>query len=335
MDNVKIAVIGIGKLGQRHLNVWSQLEGIEIVGIVGRDQAKLQQVGERFETATFTSVEDLLSLKDVDAFDICTPTDTHLSFVKQIAQAKKHIICAKPLGLTSLEAEAMITICEQNDVQLLVSHTLRFFPEYVNAQDQVKNGAIGRPGVIRMSRGVPYPSKDREWYTDEQRSGGLFLDLGIHEFEWIQSTFGEVQRVMAKHVKHTEPEGKSLEYGLVTLRMADGTVVHIELSWAETKFRSSFELTGNKGMITYNYDESNPVTLDFHEREPSVVLPKSMLRRDPYVRQLEHFLDCLTGKVDPVVSANDALVAIRIAEAAKKSAAVGQPVTLTKGGQVK
>ncbi len=332
---MKIAVIGIGKLGQRHLTIWSQLKDVEIVGIVGRDQAKLQEIGERFGSATFTSVEDLLSQKEVDAFDICTPTDTHIAFVKQIAQAKKHIICEKPLALTSLDAEEMIAICEQNNVQLLVGHTLRFFPEYANAKEQVENGAIGRPGVIRMSRGVPYPSQDKDWYTDEQRSGGLYLDLGVHEFEWIQSTFGEVQRVMAKHVKHTEPGGKSMEYGLVTLRITDGTIVHIELSWAETKFRSSFELTGDKGMITYNHDETNPVTLDIHGNGLSVVLPKSMLKRDPFVRQLEHFLDCLTGKVDPVVSAADALAAIRIAEAAKKAAAEGQPVTLTEGGQVK
>lgn len=332
---MKIAVIGIGKLGQRHLNVWSQQENVEVVGIVARDQSKLQEVAGRYGLTAFTSLKDLLAETDVDVVDICTPTDTHVEFVKLAAEAKKHIICEKPLALTSAEAEEMIHICEQNNVQLLVGHTLRFFPEYENAKNQIENGAIGRPGVIRMSRGVPYPTKEREWYTEERRSGGLFLDLGIHEFEWIQSTFGDVQRVMAKHVKHTEQSGKSIEYGLVTLRMVDGTIVQVELSWAETKFRSSFEITGNKGMITYNYDDSNPVILDLHEEESQVTLPKSMLGRDPYVRQMEHFIQCLTGKTDPVVTADDALQAIRIAEAVKKSAEEGQPVTLSKGGNGK
>lgn len=335
MDKVKIAVVGLGKLGQRHLKIWSQLEGVEVVGIIVRNQEKIQVVEERYGVKTFTSVAALLSVQEVDAFDICTPTDTHLAFVNQIAEVRKHIICAKPLGVTSEEAKEMIAICEQNNVQLLVGHTLRFFPEYANAKEQVRKGAIGRSGVIRMSRGVPYPSADREWYTDEKRSGGLFLDLGVHEFEWIQSTFGDVHRVMAKHVKHTEVSGRSMEYGLVTIRMVDGTVVHVELSWAETKFRSSFELTGNKGMITYNHDETNPVILDVHNDELSVELPESMLRRDPFVRQLEHFFDCLTGKAEPVVLATDALAAIRIAEAAKKSAVEGQPVVLIEGGQGK
>ena len=334
MEKVKIAVVGIGKLGQRHVARWSQLADVEIVGIVGRDSAKVQQVGEPYGVATFTSIEDLLAQTDVEAVDICTPTDTHYELVRQIAQAGKHIICAKPLALTSKEAEELIAICAQHNVQLLVSHTLRFFPEYASAAAQVKSGAIGRPGVIRMSRGVPYPSQERAWYTDETKSGGLFLDLGIHEFEWIQSTFGNVQRVMAKRVKHEEPNGQALEYGLVMLRMTDGTVVNVELSWAETKFRASFELTGNKGMITYNHDDSNPVILDSHEDDASALLPKSMLRRDPFARQLAHFVDCLTGKSEPIVSAADAVAAIRIAEAAKQSAAEGQPVTLTEGGQV-
>lgn len=331
VENMKIAVIGSGKLGQRHLNIWSQLDGVEVVGVIARNEEKLQAVAERYGTAAFTSVEDLLAKTEVDAFDVCTPTDTHLEFAKQAANAKKHIICAKPIALTSEQAKEMIEICEQNQVQLLVGHTLQFFPEYVNAKEQVENGAIGQPGVIRMSRGVPYPEK-REWYADETRSGGLFLDLGVHEFEWIQSTFGDVQRVMAKNVKHTDSEGNSVEYGIVTLRMVDGTIVNVELSWAETKFRASFELTGNKGMITYNHADSNPVALDIRSNDP-FDLPKSMLGKDPFVRQLEHFLACLSGKEDPVVTVADALKAVQIAEAAKKSAAEGQPVTLSEGGQ--
>lgn len=335
MDTLKIALIGIGRIGQRHLKIWSQLEGVEVVGVIARNEEKLQAVQAEFGVKTFTSLEALLAETEVDAFDICTPTDTHLEFAKQVAQAKKHVIASKPLAASSEEAEEIIAVCKENDVQLLVSHTLRFFPEYVNAKEQVANGAIGRPGVIRMSRGVPYPSRDRAWYTDSNRSGGLFLDLGVHEFEWIQSTFGDVQRVMARKVTHTGENGQPLEYGMVMLRLVDGTVVHVELSWAETKFRAAFELTGNKGMLTYDHEETNPVILDLHHDEDFVDMPKSMLRKDPFVRQLEHFADCLTGKAVPVVSGADALAAIRIAEAAKKSVEEGQPVVLVEGGQVK
>lgn len=330
MEFMNIALVGIGKIGQRHLNIWSQLDDVEVVGIVVRNEGKAKEIEEAFAIKTYRNITELLQQQAVDAFDICTPPDTHLTLVQQAAEAGKHIIISKPLAITGQEAEEIVRICERYQVQLLVGHTLRFFPEYANAQQQIQNGAIGRPGVIRMSRGVPYPSRDSDWYTNDQRSGGLFVDLGVHEFEWILSTFGEVERVMARHIKKVENTKTPIEYGLVMMRLVDGTVVHIELSWAETKYRASFELAGNKGMISYDHDEANPVNFDIHHEEDRIDLPKSMLREDPYVRQLKHFQDCLKGKMDAIISPAHAVAAIQIAEAARKSAVEGQPVYVGK-----
>lgn len=330
MNFMKIALVGIGKIGQRHLKIWSQLDDVDVVGIVVRNAEKRREIEKTFAVKTYRNIADLLAEQEVDAFDICTPPDTHLPLVQQAAEAGKHIIVSKPLAVTSQEAEEIIEICERHQVQLLVGHTLRFFPEYENAQTQIQNGAIGRPGVIRMSRGVPYPSRDSDWYTNDQRSGGLFLDLGVHEFEWILSTFGQAERVMARHVKKVENTKIPIEYGLVIIRLVDGTVVHVELSWAETKYRASFELAGNEGMISYNHDEANPVIVDIHDAEEAINLPKSMLRKDPFVRQLTHFIDCLKGKSESILSLANAVGAIQIAEAAKKSAEEGQPVLLRK-----
>ncbi|GIN74645.1 dehydrogenase [Bacillus sp. J14TS2] len=324
---MKIAVVGIGKLGQRHLDKWKEIADVEVVGIVARNQEKLQVIAEKYDAKPFTSLEELLNQANVDVVDVCTPTATHGEFVKQAAQAKKHVICEKPLALTSKEANAMIQACEENQVHLLVGHTLRFFPEYANAREQVKNGKIGQPGVIRLTRGVPFPS-GREWYADEEQSGGLFLDLGSHEFDWLQWTFGDVTRVMAKHIKREQ-----LEYGFVTVRMTDGTIAYVELSWAETQFQATYELAGDKGMLTYDHNATVPVSLDLRASEPSVQLPKSLMHKDPYQRQFEHFKDCITGKAEPIVTAVDAAKAIELAEAAVQSSATGQPVTLVEGGR--
>ncbi|MFC5464943.1 Gfo/Idh/MocA family protein [Lederbergia graminis] len=321
---MKVAVIGSGKLGQRHLNTWSQMDGVEIVGVIARNQVKLQEVAAKYETTPYESLQDLIAKTDVDIIDICTPTYSHGEFIKEAAQAQKHIICEKPLAINSEEAEKLISICEDNGVQLLVGHTLRFFPEYANARNQIHNGAIGTPGVIRMSRGVPYPQVN-SWYTDDSKSGGLFLDLGVHEFDWLIWTFGDVKRVMAKRVQRED-----MEYGLITVRMEDGTIAHIELSWAETQFRASYELAGDKGMITYNYDDSTPIAFQSrHNREYQ--LPRTALKKDPYYRQLEHFIQILSNQTEPIVTAHDALKAIQLAEAARKSAETGQPVSFLEG----
>lgn len=331
MEFMRIALVGIGKIGQRHLHIWSQLKGVEVVGVVVRNEEKGKEFEKQHGVKAYRSIADLLQQEVVDAFDICTPPDTHLSLIQEVAEAGKHVMVSKPLAVTSKEAKEIVEICQHHQVQLLVGHTLKFFPEYENAKGQIENGAIGRPGVIRMSRGVPYPTRNHDWYTNEEKSGGLFLDLGVHEFEWIVSTFGAAERVMARHIKKVENVKTPIEYGLVMIRLVDGTVVHVELSWAETKYRASFELAGNQGMISYDHDEANPVKFDIHHDIDEVDLPKSMLREDPYVRQIKHFVDCLTGKADSILSTSNAVAAIQIAEAARKSAREGQPVYIGKG----
>ena len=327
---MKIAVIGSGKLGKRHLEVWSELEGAEIVGIITRNPAELKELAEQYGTKAYGSISEALECTDVDVFDICTPTYTHLDSIKEIANAKKHVICEKPLALNSDDAQEAIAVCEENGVKLLVGHTLRFFPEYANAREQILKGAIGRTGIIRMERGVPHPPASNPWYADEKKSGGIFLDLGIHEFDWLLWTLGDVERVMAQHVKHGDKDKGFLEYGLVTLKMADGTIAYVELSWAETEFRTSFELTGNKGMITYNHEESNSLSLHIHSQETEaksgVQIPGGLLEKDPYYRQLEHFLNCLLDKEDSIITAIEAGKAIKVAQAVVKSVELGQPV---------
>ena len=100
---------------------------------------------------------------------------------------------------------------------------------------------------------------------------------------------------------------------------------------------ASFEFAGNKGMITYNHDESTPVilasTLQEDSRSEAVQIPRSVLKKDPYYRQLEHFLGCIEGKEEPIVTAAEAMKAIQVAQAAIRSAEEGQPVTFSEGGR--
>jgi len=335
LEKMKIIVIGSGRLGQRHLDVWSQMDEVEIVGIIARNKTRLKDVANTYGINSYGSIAEAIAKTDVDIFDICTPTNTHVSLIKEAAKAKKHIICEKPLSLNVETAKEAATVCAQNNVQLLIGHTLRFFPEYMKARKQILEGAIGKPGVIRMKRGVPHPSFNSSWYADEKKSGGLFVDLGIHDFDWLLWTFGEVQRVMARHVKYAKDNGNHLEYGLVTLRMSDGTIAYVELSWAEHAFHSSIELAGSKGMITYDHDQSKSLELHIRSQDASKSgrkPPKHILKKSPYYRQLKHFLNCILGKEEPVITVDEAIQAVKVTEAIVKSVRNCQPVSLIEGG---
>ncbi|GED60032.1 Gfo/Idh/MocA family oxidoreductase [Brevibacillus formosus] len=196
----------------------------------------------------------------------------------------------------------------------------RFAPEYEQAHEQIKKGAIGKAGVIRLRRGAPASSRNGEKC--------IFQALGMREFDWLRWTFGEVERVMAREVKYTNESGQIVHYALVMLRMAGGAIAHVELSWAEGTEHASFELTGDQGMITHDSRESTPIRWSRGEQFLSPTFPEM----DQMQRQREHFVRCVQKQEVPCLPSRDLLAALDIASAARESVRTGQPVTLMQGG---
>lgn len=321
-------------MGKVHADAWSRISLAELVGMSALDREKTEAVAVEYAAKPYHHVEDLLKQPHIDVIDICLPTYLHKEYVTRAAEAGKHIICEKPLGLNVQEAQEMIDVCEKNGVQLYVAQVVRFFPEYASAREQVKKGSIGKPGVVRLTRGGPFPRAWENWYADEGKSGGLILDMIIHDFDWLRWTFGEVRRVMARRVARLDGSDR-LEYALVTLRMQDGTIAHVEGTWAHASFRTSFEIAGDKGMIVHDSRESAPLAVNIRasagvSTARGVAVPESPLHKGPYERELEHFADCILAGKEPIVTAYDALKAVEISEAVLKSATSGQPVELVK-----
>ncbi len=113
--------------------------------------------------------------------------------------AGKHILCEKPLGRTLAQAQEMTAACEAAGVKLMVAHVVRFFPDYAQARRRVMAGEIGRPAVIRLSRESFQPKKAADnWFVDDAKSGGMVLDLMIHDLDYARWVAGPVTQVFAK-----------------------------------------------------------------------------------------------------------------------------------------
>lgn len=335
---LNVAVVGLGTMGSMHTEAWSRISDVTLAGVSALDREKTEAVAAQYNTSPYTDSDELFQKEEIHVVDLCVPTYLHKEYVMKAARAGKHVICEKPLALNVHDAQEMIDSCKQHGVHLYVGQVVRFFPEYVQARDQVKSGAIGKPGVVRLTRGGPFPRAWDNWYAEDAKSGGLIFDLMIHDFDWLRWTFGEVERVMARRV--SRPSGREqLEYVLVTLRMADGTIAHVEGTWAHTSFRTSFEIAGDQGMIVHDSRNSAPLEVNMRSSDVEsngnggtggVAVPESPLFKDPFQRELEHFADCIRTGAKPVVSAYDALKAVEIAQAVKQSAELGQPVTLSR-----
>ncbi|WP_059103003.1 Gfo/Idh/MocA family protein [Shouchella shacheensis] len=324
---MNIAIVGSGHLAKRYYSMLKTKEEVTLVGIISR---QIHQERSEFKmTPIVTSLEEL---PDLDIVVICTPTFTHLNWIEKAAARGAHIICEKPLALSSEEARVAIDCCKKAGVHLLVGHTLRFFPEYKSARREVLNGKIGRPGLIRMSRATRAPAGRNAWYKDESKSGGLFLDLAVHDLDWIHWTFGNVERLTAKRVAKDE-EGSSYSYGLIILRLVSGAICHVEVSWAANEFQTSFELTGDRGLLTSESANRTPLKLTVRDQAEAkeALLPTTILAQSPYETQLNHFIRVIGGQEESCIIPDEALYAIEMAEAAIKSSRTGHAVTLGKG----
>ena len=170
-----------------------------------RQPRRPTELAHTYRTRVYPDYAALLN--DVDVIDICTPTHLHHEMVLQAAAAGKHIICEKPLARTVTQAQEMIRVCRNAGVRLFVAHVVRFFPEYALAKAQVQAGKVGKPAVVRLSRGSYRPKKPSgNWFLDIEKSGGMMLDLMIHDFDYARWISGEVESVFAKNVSTLHPD---------------------------------------------------------------------------------------------------------------------------------
>ena len=325
---LRVGIAGAGFMGGTHAPRWAALEGVRVVGVYSRSKGRAEALaGPLGATAT----DDLRALvhMDIDALDICLPTDAHCALALEALAAGRHVVCEKPLALTVEDGERMVAAARDAGRLLLVAHVVRFWPEYAHLRQLLGEGAIGRPTAAAAHRLQQGPG----WVPDagqiRARSGGPVVDLQIHDDDYLSWLFGEPQRVFAcgaaRHV--------------LTSLVFDGVVAAAEAAADMPPgfpFTSSVRVRGDGGVLEYVFraggarpDEPaggvSLLSLQTPGRGPErVAVPEG----DPYARQLAHFAACLRrGEPSPVIPPEDAIRAVRVALAARRSLESGQPVS--------
>lgn len=330
MTLLNVLLIGAGTMGSTHGEAFAKMENAILAGIVDINLEKAKNLAEKLNTKAFQTYEEAIkSLGHIDVVSICLPTPLHKVYLIKAAAQGKHIICEKPLARNLEDAREMISYCKEMNVKLFVGHVVRFYPEYIQAKRIVENGAIGKVAVVRTTRGGEFPQGSNDWYADYESSGGLVLDMIIHDFDFLRWCFGEVERVYAKSIK--EGNTRRIDYSLVTLRFKNGVIAHIEGTWAHKKFHTKFEFAGQSGIIEHDSTKSVPVIFSGRQETTAgagVAVPESPLIESPYFIELNHFLSCIESGVEPIVSAEDAFKAMEISLSVLKSIETGKEVVM-------
>ncbi len=329
---LKIGIVGSGFMGSTHAAAWAKLP-VELVGICSADEQRVKKLASQYGAKPFTSLDELL--KEVDVVDICTPTHLHHDMVLKAASVGKHIVCEKPLARTSAQAREMMQVCQKADVHLLVAHVLRFSPEYVQAKAIVERGDIGNVAVQRFTRCSALPNwASDNWLMQMENSGGMLLDLMIHDFDYARWVAGDVESVFAKSLRGQRPDATE-DYALVMLKHTNGAISNVEGGWAYAPgmFRTAFEIAGDAGLIEHPADSSTPIGIHMKHKDivaADALVPSSPLAEDPYFTQIKHFYEVMTSGIEPCVTAEDGLAAVQIGLAAIESVRSGRQVQIAE-----
>ncbi len=309
-------------MAQTHLRAWRALD-VPWLALHDRNLETATDLAHTYGAKVYDNAAELI--RDCDVVDICLPTFLHLEAVMQVALAGKHIICEKPIALSTKEGMAMIQSCETAGVRLYIAMVLRFFPMYRRAAELALAGKLGTLQVLRLKRvGFP-PHGGTSWFADDALSGGIVVDMMLHDIDYALWVAGDVVRVFARLTRTT-----TQQYAQAILTHSSGAITHIECGWAYQNglFRTALDLVGDAGLLEWSSD-APPSSLRLPntvEMIGAVPLPAISAASDPYTMQLQHAAHCLETGSPFEVTTQDAVRALNVALAVRSSALSGRAV---------
>lgn len=324
---MRIGLIGLGGISASHLDAWRTLQteraalGDQPLEVHTYDHSPLPTSPDW--TRQHHTRDSLLAA--VDVVDICTPTSTHTALIRAAADAGCDVICEKPLALDLNDAVAAIRDCQDHQVRLLVGQVVRYFGEYAAAHRAVRSGAYGEPAVLSFRRASAQPSGNN-WMEDETQSGGIAVDLMLHDLDQAIWFAGPVTQVFGQA---TLPKrGGALTYGLATLTHRSGAISRVIGSWALAGgFETSFDIACSAGMLSHDSSDHAQLRVDRSELSSVAGLLPVLLGDTPFTHELRDFLAVLEQGARPRVSAVEAAQTLAVALAVRESMRTGLPQT--------
>ena len=333
---VKIAVIGTGRMGSVHTrNIVRLIPEADLVAVCDIRLEVAQAVADELGIERVVQdYHELLADPDIEAVLIATSTNTHAFIMKDVARAGKHIFCEKPLALDLGEIDEALTEIEKAGVKLQVGFNRRFDKSFQKVHDIVSSGEIGRPCILRIT------NRDPEVPAMEfmRVSGGMFLDMTIHDFDMARFQVGEVEEVYAIGGVLIEPALKDIndtDTNIVTLKFVNGAVGAIDNSRkAVYGYDQRLEVfCANGSAMADNEAETTIKKGDpqgYHSARPPYFF---MQRYAPcYVDEVRQFIECVREDKPTPTTGKDGRAAVVLGYAAGKSLRENRPVKISEIG---
>jgi myo-inositol 2-dehydrogenase/D-chiro-inositol 1-dehydrogenase len=324
MRKANIGVIGAGRIGRIHArNLKFQIPGAKLIAIADVVFESAKTLANELEIPVYEQdYRRLLKNNDIQAVIICSSTDTHAQIMIEAAEAGKHIFCEKPIALEMGKIDRALSAVDKAGIKLQVGFNRRFDPSFKKAKELIEAGKIGIPQLLRISSRDPQPPPIE--YV--KISGGLFLDMMIHDFDMARYLLKEeVTEMMATgHCLINPSIGLcgDIDTAVVLLKFQSGALGTIDNSrQAVYGYDQRIEVFGSEGSVIVENKTPTEVTLHSSESIQSDKPLYFFLERyqEAYLAEMDHFVTCILEDKEPCVGGLDGKISVAMGYAALES----------------
>lgn len=329
---VRFGLLGAGRIGQVHAKAIGSNPKAKLVAVADPMADAASAIATQYG-AEVRDIDTILASADIDAVVICTPTDTHADLIERFARAGKAIFCEKPVDLDIERVKACIRVVDETSATLMVGFNRRFDPHFQAVKQAIDEGQIGDVEMVTIiSRDPGAPGVD---YI--KRSGGIFRDMTIHDFDMARFLLGEeIDTVSAQASVLVDPAiGTAGDFDSASVMLSTASGKHATISnsrRATYGYDQRIEVHGSKGAVAA--ENQRPVSIEIasatgYTRPP---LHDFFMTRytEAYAREISGFIDFVESKSPASPSGTDGLIALALADAALKSVKEGRAVKVSE-----
>lgn len=330
---IQVAILGFGFMGKRHADIYRQLENAKVTAVVDprRDEIRESLAEVNLSCPVYSTLHEAVASSEFSAVDICLPTDLHRDQVLSALSHGKHVFCEKPISLTTEEALEMTEAARRANLQFMVGHCIRFWPEYIELQRLVSSGAHGRLMSLSLTRRTGRPGYSvGNWVNQPERCLGAALDLHIHDADFLLHLLGKPEAVFSRGLN--DSTGWS---SLTTQYVYEGMNVMAEGAWnypSNWGFQMRFTAVFEDAVLDYDSAGSQTLLLTVGQGTPQPLILVNSTNNstgDGYHRELAYFVNCLERNEPVTVSTGEqAMASLNLVLAEIESAKAGHPVFL-------
>lgn len=329
-SEIQTALIGAGRIGAVHARNITRSTDLSLKYISDPDEAAAQALAAS-TGATVVDTDQIWDDSSVQGVVIASSTDTHAGLIEQAAKAGKAIFCEKPVDLNLERVDQCLATVKDRSVPLLVGFNRRFDPQFAALRERLQDGEIGSLELLLITSRDPSPPP-AEYAA---RSGGLFRDMTIHDFDMARWLLGDepvsIQATGSCQIDPAIAEQGDIDTAVIVLKTASGTICCINNSRrAVYGYDQRIEAFGSQGMLqVHNLPQTHVSAATAHGVLHSPAEHFFLERyAAAYAREIDHFAQILKGEAAPLATGRDGRQALALADAANQSLAAGKTVKL-------